>query len=374
MFRYISQLKASKPSQRLWSLALLSVVLLGAVSERTAIALPRPSAPATAQAGARPQSPPRAVRLPRTVSLRVKRDLVQRFDVSRRDLTVVGFSRETWPDGCLGLAAPNERCMTAMVEGWQVEVTNGQQNWLYRTDMTARVIKLDTQDNSALPPDVTDRLFQTIVQQTGVPASTLRVIESKEAYWDGCMGIYEPDQACTRIAMAGWQVIVAGDQQSWVYHITEMGEQIVQNPTASGSRGDLVPSFIPPSGQPPEPADQNIIFRSTVSGGIAGNISERVLLADGTLYRHVRGLNIQQPSDPIIERRLSSQEVQEFQRFLEEQRFPNLRGLRYITDAAFADYPTTTLEAVGSTVEYIDLEEDNLPEALQAVLQRWEGL
>ncbi|MBE9178013.1 hypothetical protein IQ268_05365 [Oculatella sp. LEGE 06141] len=313
-------------------------------------------------------------RLPQAVRRQVRRDLANRLNVPRRDLRVTGFSQETWPDSCLGLAAPNERCAMALVEGWRVEVSNGQQSWFYRTDQTAQVIKPETMDNADLPPDVIDRLLQTVAQEADVPASSLRITETQPRIWDGCMGIYVPDQACTRIAISGWQVIVAGDNQSWVYHISEDGSRIVQNATASGSSDDLVPSFIPTDGQPSEPVDQTIVFRSTVSGGLAGNVFEIVLMNDGTLYRQDRRFNDSQSGSPVVEKRLSAQEVQQFQQLLQDQRFPNLDGLRYITDAALADYPTTSLYAMGSTVQYIDLEADNLPPALQAVLQAWGAL
>lgn len=370
MLRYISQ-KANKQSRRLWSLALVSVVMLG-VSAPATTAFPQPSQSSVAQVNQRRQ--PSETRLPRSVARRVQRDLAQRLGVSRRDLRVVSFSRETWPDSCLGLAAPNERCAMATVEGWRIEVSNDQQNWFYRTDLRGEVIKLETMDSANLLPEVSDRLLQTITQQANVPAVTLRITEAQPKIWDGCMGIYEPNQACTRIAISGYRVIVAGENQSWVYHVSEDGSRIVQNATASGSRGNLVPSFIPTDGQPTDQLDENVVFRSAVSGGLAGTVSERVLLADGTVYRQVSGLNVPQPSDPVIEKRLSPQQVQEFQQVLQQQRFPNLDGLRYITDAAFADYPTTILQAMGSQVEYIDLEQDNLPQSLQVILEAWEGL
>lgn len=48
--------------------------------------------------------------------------------------------------------------------------------------------------------------------------------------------------------------------------------------------------------------------------------------------------------------------------------------MRYITDVAFADYPTTRLSAPGVSVDYIDLEIDSLPTNLQAVIADWEAI
>jgi hypothetical protein len=379
MVRYSSQFKLQSnrfnAPQQLWSLTLIGAVLLGAISEQPAIALPLLSRPLTAQLNQPQQSSPEA-RLPRLVQQRVRQDLSQRLDIPRRDLSIVSFSQETWPDSCLGLAAPNERCAMAIVDGWRVEVTNGQQNWVYRTDQMAQVMRTEAPNNTNnndLPPEISDRLLQTVAQQTQVSAATLKITEVQPAFFDGCMGIYEPDQFCNEIGLSSWRVIITGQEQSWVYHVSQDGSRIVQNATASGSRG-VVPSFIPTNGQQPAPMDQTIVFRAVISGGLAGTMSEMVLASDGNLYRRVWSPNLPQPVAPIIETRLSPQQVRQFQQVLQEQKFPNLDGLRYITDAAFADYPTTTLQAMGSTVEYIDLEQDNLPQALQAVIQAWEQL
>jgi hypothetical protein len=363
MSRHSSSQAGARSLRGIWSLALLGFVVFAAPPQ-AATASPQPANSSIAQVNSNSS----AQRLPRSVARQVTRDLSQRLDIPRRDLEIISYERQTWPDSCLGLAAPNERCATATVEGWRVELTNGQQNWVYRTDMTAQVIKLETNQNTDLLPEASDRLLQTIAQEFDVPLNSLRITEAQPRIWDGCMGIYEPNQACTMIAISGWQAIVAGENQSWVYHLSEDGSRIVLNATASGK---LTPSFIPTEGQPTEPSDNAVIFRAVTSGGLAGIVNEVILTADGTIYRQVSQPNSPHPSDPVIEDRLSPEQVEQFQRLLEDQRFPNLNGLRYITDIAFADYPTTTFYAMGSRVEYIDLEYDNLPEALQQVIQVW---
>ncbi|MGA0198226.1 MAG: hypothetical protein ACO3NK_03725 [Prochlorotrichaceae cyanobacterium] len=60
-----------------------------------------------------------------------------------------------WPDGCLGLAEPGEFCAQVLVPGWQVTVTNGQQNWVYRTDNTGSALRLDVGNPSFPNPNPT---------------------------------------------------------------------------------------------------------------------------------------------------------------------------------------------------------------------------
>lgn len=373
MVRHLQSLLNRQP-QTAWSLALLSLVLCSAAFSTGAQTVAMASTPTGRVIPTQVSQPNSSTtRLPQQVSRRVRRDLAQRFQLAQRDLKVVRFSRETWPDSCLGLAAPNQRCAMATVEGWRIELTNGQQNWVYRTDLTAKVIKLETQDTASLPPQLVDRLFETIAREAKVPANTLKVIESQPKTWDGCMGIFAPGRMCTRIGISGYRVIVMGDRQSWIYHLSQDGSRIVQNPTASGSGIQITPSFLPAEAQPPTPT-RDIVFQMTVSGGLRGDTTETILTTDGTLYRRSTSMQASVNSAPTLIKRLSQQQVQQFQQLLLQQRMPNLDGMRYLTSAALADYPTTVVQAMGSTVAYIDLEQDNLPKSLQTILQAWKRL
>jgi hypothetical protein len=367
------QFKSIPQPQKIGAIALLSLLTVGTVpliSPTTTMASTVNQRAMNAQVQ---QSRLGNAQIPQRVVRRVQRDLAQRFQVPRRDLSVVNFSRETWSDSCLGLAAPNERCATATVEGWRIELTNGQQNWVYRTDLRAEVIKLETEDTASLPPQLVDRLFETIARDAKVPANTLRVVESQPRTWDGCMGIFAPGQMCQMIALPGYRVIVMGDRQSWVYHLNQDGSLIVQNATASGSGSQITPSFIPEAGQPAMPGE-NIVFQMTVSGGLRGGATETFLTSDGTLYRRTTGMQASGNSQPTVIKRLSQQQLRQFQQVLEQQRFPNLDGMSYLTSAALADYPTTVIQAMNSTVAYIDLEQNNLPQSLQTVIEAWSQL
>lgn len=361
-----------KHRRRVWPLALLSTVMFGAVQpattaiSQTSITLrPQVSQPEQGVSPARP---------PRFVIRHVRRDLAERLNEQARRLQMISFSRETWSDSCLELGAYNERCAGTTVEGWRIELSNGQRSWFYHTDMTAQVIKLESMDETNLPPDVRERLIQTVVQQEKVPAASLIVTESQPRTWDGCMGIFEPERMCTMIAISGYRAIVAGANQSWVYHVNQDGSQVVKNVTASGSQRGLVPTFnpnaLPPYGEP----DANVVFRTIESGGLAGMVSERFLTSDGVIYRRTGRFNSTEVDGAIAEKRISQQQVERFKQVLMEQKLPNLDGLRYLSQEAFADYPTITIQAMNSNVEYIDLQEANMPQALQTVITTWQQL
>ncbi|MCU0569210.1 MAG: hypothetical protein MUF49_21880 [Oculatellaceae cyanobacterium Prado106] len=368
-----------RPARTPGTLALLGAVLLNAAAFQP-FALAQQPSPAGASAPAIEQSQ-RQTRLPREVRQRVRRDLAQQTNLPRRDLRVIAFSRETWPNGCLGLATAGEFCTMALVEGWRIELTNGQQNWIYRTDLEARVMRLEESPVEAgLPAGVRDRLLQTIAKDANLPVSQLQISEIQPDTFDGCMGIYAPGRFCTRIAIAGWRVIASTTSstnssttpsQSWVYNISQDASRIVQNPTASG--GQVVPSFIPSPGWADEMPGNNIVFRSIESGGLAGIVTYRELRSDGGLYQWSTRLGNAQ-GEPQLQKQLTPEQVQQFQQVLQTQRIPNLNGLRYITSEALADYPTLTLQGMGSTVEYIDLAEERLPRSLKTIVDAWNGL
>ncbi|MCS6814719.1 MAG: hypothetical protein NZ772_14290 [Cyanobacteria bacterium] len=75
----------------------------------------------------------------------VRQTLSQRLGISPDKLRLVASQPRTWSDGCLGLAQADEICTQALVPGWRLEFTNGQQRWIYRTDMTGRLVRLEPQ-------------------------------------------------------------------------------------------------------------------------------------------------------------------------------------------------------------------------------------
>jgi hypothetical protein len=80
---------------------------------------------------------------PSSVVAAVRQDVSQRTRIPANRFQVRSTHAHTWTDGCLGLARPGEMCTQAMVEGWQVILTDNQKTWTYRTDATGRVIRLE---------------------------------------------------------------------------------------------------------------------------------------------------------------------------------------------------------------------------------------
>ena len=83
------------------------------------------------------------VQLPEAVANAVLENLAQQTGLLSSDLRVVGVEQKTWSDGCLGLGSPGIACSRALVPGWQVTVASDRTRWIYRTNLSGSLVKLD---------------------------------------------------------------------------------------------------------------------------------------------------------------------------------------------------------------------------------------
>ncbi|MEH2372382.1 hypothetical protein [Nostoc sp.] len=81
--------------------------------------------------------------LPRLVANAVLRDLARRQGILIRELQIIDYNQQTWRNGCLELPQPDELCTEALVPGWLVVVSNGKRNWIYHTNQTGSVVRLN---------------------------------------------------------------------------------------------------------------------------------------------------------------------------------------------------------------------------------------
>jgi hypothetical protein len=81
--------------------------------------------------------------IPAQVVNAVRQDLAKITKIAAGNFKVKESSPQTWHDGCLGLAAPNEFCTMALVEGWQVVMVHNNKTWTYRTDHSGRAVRLE---------------------------------------------------------------------------------------------------------------------------------------------------------------------------------------------------------------------------------------
>jgi hypothetical protein len=291
---------------------------------------------------------------------------------------VVSVTEQNWPGGCLGLPKSGEICTMAIVPGWRVEVSDKLQTWYYRTDRTGKTLRLENPDRSILPQPVASKLIRHVARETNTPSGKLRITEVRAKTYDGCLGIYYPNRACTKIAIPGWEAIivpigfanVTSLDRTYVYHLSQNAQKIAQNTTASGAKRKIDVSF--GTFGKISPLAANEVFSSSTSGDMTGRMSRIVLTQDGKITRYQSSPTAR--FAPVVIKTVSIDRLNAFKKTLETRQFPNLNGLTYLTSAALADYPTTTYQSQSTATQFIDLEKQSLPKSLQQSIASWESL
>jgi hypothetical protein len=298
--------------------------------------------------------------LPRRIGNRVRRHHARRLNLPMRLVQLQTYSRETWSDSCLGLGKPEEICAQATVAGWRVGVVSGDKTWFYRTDDRANIIRPeeDTQETAIA------QILAQAGRSLGYP-QPLQLLEQRPASFSGCMGIYEPNQACTAIAISGLRLIASGElegeTQYYVIHASQDGSIVAINQTASGSLSPIVPSFTPFDQVSPESVRlaQDVVFRSISAGRISPRITDTSLMTDGRVIQN----------DRVI-RRISKQQVAAFQQLLETERLPNFYDIGYLQQNV-ADVPMVHFYGMGIQTGYTATDWDKLPRSLRNIVDAW---
>ncbi len=318
-------------------------------------------------------------RLPPPVANAVLRDLARRERISTKELKITDYSQQTWRNGCLELPQPDELCTQALVPGWRVVVSNGKRNWVYHTNNNGRSLRLATAQTplANLPVSVKNAVLQAASRRLQQPISRLNITQSQQKTWrDGCLELGGIDELCIAALTPGWRVVVGAVDQTLVYHTNQTGSVLRLNEKASENIGGNSPTGdcdkikpVPiPASELPTPLDQDVVFRQISSGGFAGRTDETVLLKDGRLIR-VR-IGDANDSERSV-RRISVQQVEQFQRLLQRSRFSNFKNLSYPAPNGAADYIIYTLTSRQGTVQYNDISRNDLPQNLQKVINAW---
>lgn len=223
-----------------------------------------------------------------------------------------------------------------------------------------------------LSKPVANKLIRRVSRDTGVFSNKLKIVEVKSKNFDGCFGIYRPNQVCTKQLIQGWQAIITSPNRSYVYHLTQSGDQIIQNDIASGATSRVRVSFELFGGNNTPQPESNLVFRSSSAGDLLGRMSSIVLTNDGKIIRYQSSPTAH--FAPFLIKTLSRTQINEFNQQLNDRRSLNFNGLSYLTSAALADYPTTTYQSQEMVMQFIDLEKKNFPRSLQQLIVNWETL
>lgn len=85
-----------------------------------------------------------STKFPDAVGKAVLKEASQRTGLSTSDLRISETTKKEWSNGCLGLSSSDEVCTAAIVPGWQVTVTGGRRDLVYRTNESGSQVRLDS--------------------------------------------------------------------------------------------------------------------------------------------------------------------------------------------------------------------------------------
>jgi hypothetical protein len=220
--------------------------------------------------------------------------------------------------------------------------------------------------NSSYPKALSWRVRQDLSRRIGIPINQLRITAAERKTWgNGCLELAKADEFCTQQLVEGWRVVVANGKQNWVYHTDLQGRSL--RVAESPSQATL---------------PRNVVFRSQMSGGFAGQTSEIVLFNDGRMQQKINFNNqLQQvqkqtsvSSASLRGWRVSRQQVQQFREILKREQFQSFNQKTYSPPNGAADFFIVTLTSPEGTVQYADIEEGKLPRSLKIIIQAWNSL
>lgn len=132
----------------------------------------------------------------------------------------------TWPDGCLGVAQPDEMCTQALVPGYRIVVEANGARYVLHTDESGtqvRAAPLLTEE-----PAVVALLRDLIAGQLGIGADAVHLISLEAVDWpDACLGVQLPDIGCAQVVTPGFKIILEAGGRRFAYHTDAAGNSIL---------------------------------------------------------------------------------------------------------------------------------------------------
>ena len=87
-------------------------------------------------------------KLPKSVKNAVLQAASQHLQTPILQIKLTQAEPQTWNDGCLNLATPDEFCTQALVPGWRITVSQANQSLVYHTNATGSVVRLNKKASS----------------------------------------------------------------------------------------------------------------------------------------------------------------------------------------------------------------------------------
>lgn len=125
--------------------------------------------------------------LPLSVSRAVLEEASKQSRMSVSGLRIVKAEQREWSNGCLGLPEPGRACTQAIVSGWLVTVEGGRETYIYRTNASGSLVKLENglsvnsgdavrMSASELPPPLGQGVVFRAIASGGIAGNTIETV------------------------------------------------------------------------------------------------------------------------------------------------------------------------------------------------------
>lgn len=163
--------------------------------------------------------------------IKAREMLAAAFQRPVSEIAFIEARPQTWPDGCLGLAEPEEICTEAEVPGYLVVLAINEQRYAIRTDEEGDVLRSE----SALPEGkienqaIADLVISQLAAQLEVGVNEVKILEVRSREWtNGCLEVVTPGSMCPEVMVPGYQVFAEVQGVMYEMHTNLDGAQIIQ--------------------------------------------------------------------------------------------------------------------------------------------------
>ena len=91
----------------------------------------------------RPVTPTPPVDVPDEVETAAREHLNAETGIPVEAMEIVDAERRDWPDSCLGLAEPDEACLTVITPGWRITIQAEDEQYALRTDEDGAEVRME---------------------------------------------------------------------------------------------------------------------------------------------------------------------------------------------------------------------------------------
>lgn len=161
--------------------------------------------------------------------------VAEKVGVKVAELTLVSEEAIDWPDASLGCPQPDMMYAQVVTPGWRMVFADatGRQYAVHTTANRQNFVVCEPPAEFALPPSYRDKpavaaAIKTLVEQTGVTAESVSVLEVTGVEWsNSCLGCVTPGQRCLMVITPGYRILLQSGADTYNLHTDRTGRQVI---------------------------------------------------------------------------------------------------------------------------------------------------